>query len=162
MPGDEFAFLMRRLEPEIALELETTLLRVEAEQLEILTRIKKSKKRVSIEILMKDGLLLRISPIRRGSNDIPEWGTYLHNPFVKNKVEFLIHAHVQVIRRTAEGQQLLESFTSSARTLSSLIEQASKIFLSVTGDKITPIRRSEVSPSSGSILSRRKNDGQNP
>jgi hypothetical protein len=138
-PNDPSAAKLRRAEPELALRLETAQLIAEAEALELEFRVRRSLKNVAMEVAMSDGLLMRISPIRKGAKGFAEWGIYLKNPFKPDQLEFLIHAHIEIFHQTEKRPSEFESFTTMGKRLEGILNQGIQIFHTLTGATISTV-----------------------
>ncbi len=112
------ASLLRQMDPELALKLETSKITFEADILEIQYRIRRSRKQVSIEISMTEKYIMRINPIRRGPGGFAEWGTYRPSNERTEEIHFIIHAHIEIIQLFVEIGEQVASFTTQGENLS--------------------------------------------
>ncbi len=128
---------LRRAEPELALRLETAQLIAEAEALRLKFRVRRTLKSVCMEIALSDGLVMEISPIRKGAKGFAEWGIYLRNPFKPDHLEFLIHAHIQIFVDSHERPTEFESFTTMGKRFEVLLNQGIQIFHALTGKTVS-------------------------
>ncbi len=135
------ASLLRQMDPELALKLETSKITFEADILEIQYRIRRSRKRVSIEISMTEKYIMRITPIRRGPGGFAEWGTYCPNNERIEQIQFIIQAHIEIIQQIADIREQVASFTSQAESLKRLIQKSLHIQLETTGKMLVPLKK---------------------
>lgn len=140
-PNEASASKLRRSQPELALRLETSLLTAEAETLGLKFRVRRSLKNVAVEVAMSDGLIMRISPIRKGAKGFAEWGIYLKNPFRPDHLEFLIHAHIEIFIDSEQKPREFESFTTMGKSLEGLLNQGAQIFHTLTGRTISVLSK---------------------
>ena len=140
-PNEASASKLRRSQPELALRLETALITAEAEALGLNFRVRRSVKNVAVEVAMSDGLIMRISPIRKGAKGFAEWGIYLKNPFKPNHLEFLIHAHIEIFVDSELKPQEFESFTTMGKSLEGVLNQGVQIFQTLTGKSISVLSK---------------------
>jgi hypothetical protein len=129
------------MDPELALRLETSKITFEADILEIQYRIRRSRKRVSIEITMTEKHIMRITPIRRGTGGFAEWGTYRPNNEQIEVIQFIIHAHVEIIQQIVDIREQVASFTMQAESLKRLIQKSLHIQLETTGKMLVPLKK---------------------
>jgi hypothetical protein len=135
------ASLLRQMDPELALKLETSRITFEADILEIQYRVRRSRKVVTIEITMTEKYVMRISPIRRGHGGFAEWGTYQPCNDGKEEIHFTIHAHIEIIRRLDEGSHHVVSFATQGENLKRLIQSSLISQLPATGKKLVPLKK---------------------
>ena len=135
------ASLLRQMDPELALRLETSKITFEADILEIQYRIRRSRKRVSIEITMTEKHIMRIAPIRRGPGGFAEWGTYRPNNKQIEVIQFIIHAHVEIIQQIVDIREQVASFTIQAESVKRLIQKSLHIQLETTGKMLVPLKK---------------------
>ena len=135
------ASLLRQMDPELALRLETSKITFEADILEIQYRIRRSRKQVSIEITMTEKYIMRITPIRRGLGGFAEWGTYCPNNERIEQIQFIIQAHIEIIQQIADIREQVASFTSQGENLKQLIQRSLHIQLETTGKKLVPLTK---------------------
>jgi hypothetical protein len=129
------------MDPELALRLEASKIAFEADILEIQYRIRSSRKRVSIEITMTEKHIMRITPIRRGPGGFAEWGTYRPNNEQIEVIQFIIHAHVEIIQQIVDIRVQVASFTMQAESLKRLIQKSLHIQLETTGKMLVPLKK---------------------
>ena len=141
IPNKIPASLLRQMDPVLALRLETQKIDFEAKTLEIQYRIKRSHKNVTIEVTMTESCIMRISPIRRGPNEVAEWGTYRISRTTRDQIDFTIEAHVLVVRKTESVTEVLASVTTKGSSLHELIRHALHRQYEVTGLKIIPLKK---------------------
>lgn len=135
------ASLLRQMDPELALRLETSKIIFEADILEIQYRVRRSRKRVTVEITMTEKYIMRISPIRRGPGGFAEWGTYRPNSEGQEQIEFTIQAHIEIIHKISDEPDLVASFTAQGKSLKQLIHASLHAQLQVTGKKLLPLKK---------------------
>lgn len=135
------ASLLRQMEPELALKLETSKIIFEADILEIRYRVRRTRKRVTIEITMTEKHIMRITPIRRGPGGFAEWGTYRPDREKSEEIQFTIHAHIEIIYKLTDSSELVASFTSHGDDLKDLIQKSLHLQLPITGKKLLPLKK---------------------
>lgn len=142
-PKEASASQLRRQEPELALLLETAHIVTQAEAMHLDFHVRRSVKNVVMEVAMSEGMVMRISPIRKGARGFYEWGIYLKNPFKPDQIEFLIHAHIEIYSSNSSDQSEVESFTTMGKRLEVILNQGIEIFHVLTGSRISLITRGE-------------------
>jgi hypothetical protein len=129
------------MDPELALRLETSKITFEADILEIQYRIRRSRKRVSIEISMTEKYVMRITPIRRGPGGFAEWGTYRPSNERIKEIQVIIHAHIEIIQQIVDIREQVASFTIQAESVKRLIQKSLHIQLETTGKMLVPLKK---------------------
>jgi hypothetical protein len=115
------------MDPQLALRLETSKITFEADILEIQYRIRK--------------YIMRITPIQRGPGGFAEWGTYRPNNERTEEIQFIIHAHVEIIEQIVDISEQVASFTMQAESLKRLIQKSLHIQLETTGKMLVPLKK---------------------
>lgn len=138
------ASLLRQMDPELALKLETSQIKFEADVLEIQYRVKRTRKCVTIEITMTEKYIMRITPIRRGAGGFAEWGIYHYGQTASEEIQFVYHAHIEVMHKQLDTSDPVASFTSQGSSLKDLIQKSLRIQFQITSKRIVPLKKGRL------------------
>lgn len=124
LPKKTPASFLRQMDPKLALKLETSKIKFEADIFEIQYRVKRTRKCVTIEITMTEKYIMRISSIQRGPGGFAEWGIYHSNWSQREEIHFLYQAHIEIVHKKPDTDNLTASFTSQGSSLKDLIQKS--------------------------------------
>ena len=132
---------LRRLFPDVALQMDTQVIIHQARQLGIHPRLNKSTKLPVLRIPLTLDHEISISPVDKGALGVAEWFTFTRPcECPKDHPEVISRVHVKV-KDKMFGQKNEESFTIEAPNFEMMIRISLTAYYSLTGKKLQPIIR---------------------
>ncbi len=130
---------LRRLFPDIAMQLDTQVILHQAMELGIHPKLNRSAKLPVLRVPLTLDHELSISPVDKGAMGMAEWFTFAHpSESVKNHSDVISRVHVKVSDRMFQ-QVNSESFTIEAPNFEMIMRISLTIYYSLTGKKLQPI-----------------------
>lgn len=133
---------LRRLFPEVALQMDTQVILHQARQLGIYPSVNKSIKLPVLRVPLTLDHEISISPVDKGAMGIAEWFTFARPcDCSKTHPEVISRVHVKVQDKLFQ-QGDSESFTIEAPNFEMMMRISLTIYYSITGKKLQPIIKS--------------------
>jgi hypothetical protein len=130
---------LRRLFPEVALQMDTQVILHQARQLGIHPRVNKSVKLPVLRVPLTLDHEISISPVDKGAMGIAEWFTFARPcDCTRAHPEVISRVHVNVLDKMFQ-QGDSESFTIEAPNFEMMMRISLTIYYSITGKKLQPI-----------------------
>jgi hypothetical protein len=132
---------LRRVFPDVALQMDTQLILHQARELGIHPQVNKSVKLPVVRVPLTLDHEISISPVDKGAMGIAEWFTFAHqNNSSKNHPELISRVHVSIKDKLFQ-KDVAESFTIEAPNFEMMLRISLTIYYSITGKKIQPVVR---------------------
>ena len=132
---------LRRLFPDVALQMDTQVILHQARELGIHPHVNKSVKLPVLRIPLTLDHEISISPVDKGAMGVAEWFTFARPcECPKNHSEVISRVHVN-IKDKMFLQSNVESFTIEAPNFEMMMRISLTIYYSITGKKLQPIVR---------------------
>ena len=130
---------LRRLFPDIAMQLDTQVILHQAKELGIHPKLNRSVKLPVLRVPLTLDHEISISPVDKGAMGMAEWFTFSHpSENVKNHSEVISRVHVKV-RDKMFQQANVESFTIEAPNFEMIMRISLTVYYSLTGKRLQPI-----------------------
>ena len=140
---------LRRLFPDVALQMDTQVILHQARELGIRPYVNKSIKLPVLRIPLTLDHEISISPVDKGAMGVAEWFTFARPcECPKNHPEVISRVHVN-IKDKMFLQSNAESFTIEAPNFEMMMRISLTIYYSITGKKLQPIVRINRKKSGG-------------
>jgi hypothetical protein len=132
---------LRRLFPDVALQMDTQLILHQARELGIHPKVNKSVKLPVVRVQLTLDHEISISPVDKGAMGVAEWFTFNNqNGGSKNYPELISRVHVSIKDKLFQ-QDDAESFTIEAPNFEMMLRISLTIYYSITGKKLQPVAR---------------------
>jgi hypothetical protein len=128
--------------PDVAMFLDTDLIKIQLEKLGIQNLRRNRKRSVSIEIPMHPHHLMRITPVDKGAEGYSEWMTWYwqtSDDEERRELACSIRAHVEIIDVDSQDPKSEVSFTLHNDDIESLIKNAIVGMRHTSGVQLKPV-----------------------
>ncbi len=140
---------LRRLFPDVALQMDTQVILYQARELGIYPHVNKSIKVPVLRIPLSLDHEISISPVDKGAMGIAEWFTFTRpSESQKNHPEIISRVHISIKDKMFQENNA-ESFTIEAPNFEMMMRISLTIYYSITGKKLQPIVRTNGKKSGG-------------
>ena len=140
---------LRRLFPDVALQMDTQVILHQARELGIHPRVSRSIKVPVLRVPLSLDHEISISPVDKGAMGIAEWFTFSRSSECqKDHPEIISRVHIN-IKDKMFRENNAESFTIEAPNFEMMMRISMTIYYSITGKKLQPIVRTNGKKSGG-------------
>jgi hypothetical protein len=140
---------LRRLFPDVALQMDTQLILHQARALGIHPKVNKSVKLPVVRVPLTLDHEISISPVDKGAMGIAEWFTFNHqNGGSKDYLELVSRVHINIEDKLFQ-QDKAESFTIEAPNFEMMLRISLTIYYSITGKKLQPVAKTNKKKTGG-------------
>ena len=140
---------LRRLFPDVALQMDTQVILHQARELGIHPRVNKSIKLPVLRVPLTLDHEISISPVDKGAMGVAEWFTFTRPcECPKDHPEIISRVHINIKDRLFQENNS-ESFTIEAPNFEMMLRISLTIYYSITGKKLQPIVRISGKKSGG-------------
>lgn len=140
---------LRRLFPDVALQMDTQVILHQARELGIHPRVNKSIKLPVLRVPLTLDHEISISPVDKGAMGVAEWFTFTRpGECPKDHPEIISRVHINIKDRLFQENNS-ESFTIEAPNFEMMLRISLTIYYSITGKKLQPIVKTSGKKSGG-------------
>jgi hypothetical protein len=136
---------LRRLFPDVALQMDTQVILHQARELGINPHVNKSVKLPVLRVPLTLNHEISISPVDKGAMGVAEWFTFARPC---DHPEIISRVHINIKDRLFQENNA-ESFTIEAPNFEMMLRISLTIYYSITGKKLQPIVRTNGKKSGG-------------
>ncbi len=140
---------LRRLFPDVALQMDTQVILYQARELGIHPHVNKSIKVPVLRVPLSLDHEISISPVDKGAMGIAEWFTFTRpSECRKNHPEIISRVYISIKDKMFQENNT-ESFTIEAPNFEMMMRISLTIYYKITGKKLQPIVRTNGKKSGG-------------
>ena len=140
---------LRRLFPDVALQMDTQVILHQARELGINPHVNKSVKLPVLRVPLTLDHEISISPVDKGAMGVAEWFTFTRpSECLQDHPEIISRVHINIKDRLFQENNS-ESFTIEAPNFEMMLRISLTIYYSITGKKLQPIVRISGKKSGG-------------